>query len=95
MINPSWYIWVFFKLVGYLIDPVTKSKIHFVNTEKPLTEEEMKNVSKDKPEGYGSWTDLRVYVDQEQLESRLGGAFNFQFDPEVYWDAFTERTKQK
>ncbi|KAI8820675.1 CRAL-TRIO domain-containing protein [Fimicolochytrium jonesii] len=34
LFNPSWYLWVFFKVVGPFIDPVTRSKIHFVNLKK-------------------------------------------------------------
>ncbi|KAJ1567037.1 hypothetical protein HK405_007410 [Cladochytrium tenue] len=31
MVNPSWYLWVFFRLIRPFLDPVTKSKIHFVS----------------------------------------------------------------
>ncbi len=106
MVNPAWYVWMCFKIVGYLIDPATKTKIHFADTNKmrqsgfsnsdeTLSTELIPNDPSmekgNRPEGFGSWIDLRHYIPSHMLESRLEGSFQFDFDKDVYWSVFKER----
>ncbi|KAJ3113788.1 hypothetical protein HDU96_002927 [Phlyctochytrium bullatum] len=87
MINPSWYLWVFFKLLGPFLDPVTKSKIHFVNISKQL---EMNATGVKEEHGTAGWTNILFYVDADQLPKHYGGEFEFEWDHAAYWNVFTK-----
>ncbi|KAI8853058.1 CRAL-TRIO domain-containing protein [Chytridium lagenaria] len=86
MINPSWYLWMFFKLLGPFLDPVTKSKIHFVNVSKQL---EMNATGTKDEQGTAGWTNILFYVDPDQLPVAYGGTHNFVYDHKTYWKQYT------
>ncbi|KAJ3205253.1 hypothetical protein HDU67_008938 [Dinochytrium kinnereticum] len=86
MINPSWYLWVFFKLLGPFLDPVTKSKIHFVNV---LKQREMNASGLKEEHGTAGWTNILFFVDADQLPTAYGGTYDFVFSHETYWKHFT------
>ncbi|KAJ3417142.1 hypothetical protein HDV05_007001 [Chytridiales sp. JEL 0842] len=95
MVNPTWYLWVFFKLIGAFLDPVTKSKIHFVNVskQKALNEaagaKDGKEVKEGKEEkGTGGWTNILNFIAADQLPARFGGTHEFEYDHETYWKHF-------
>lgn len=75
-----------------MIDPTTKAKIHFVSLakieESMEKSQEQQEPVEEKTEGYGSWTDLRLFVNEDQLESRLGGTYSFEFNADDYWKSF-------
>ncbi|KAJ3129947.1 hypothetical protein HK098_007213 [Nowakowskiella sp. JEL0407] len=47
LINPGYYLYVLFKLIGPFMDPVTKSKIHFCNLKKQAEMHDLKKTSDD------------------------------------------------
>ncbi|KAL2918466.1 hypothetical protein HK105_201867 [Polyrhizophydium stewartii] len=133
VINPSWYLWVLFRVVGPFLDPVTRSKIHMVNLKNLLAEDagddsssssrqtlprsapradESHETAADPTEtavlaaataaaaaeepqgkqvdGTGGWTDIRKYIDPEQLLSDYGGKYPFDWKFEDYWPIITK-----
>ncbi|KAI9099766.1 CRAL-TRIO domain-containing protein [Phlyctochytrium arcticum] len=105
MINPSWYLWVFFKVIGPFMDPITRSKIHMVDLKKQAeynsksssslpgstTSSSQDNVGKDEPQGgEGTWSNIRHYIDGPMLLREYGGEFDFEYDHPTYWSAVNE-----
>lgn len=86
MINPSWYLWVFFKLLGPFLDPATKEKIHFVRVSKQ--KENRQNGTEVEP-GTGGWTNIFEFIDQDQLPDKYGGNHSFVYDHKTYWAFFS------
>ncbi|KAJ3067646.1 hypothetical protein HDU98_009142 [Podochytrium sp. JEL0797] len=78
MINPSWYLPVLLTMLGPFMDPVTKSKIHFVN---------LKDTSKVQGtnKGTGGWVNILDCVDADQLPTRYGGSYEYVYNHGVYW----------
>ncbi|KAJ3192720.1 hypothetical protein HK101_006084 [Irineochytrium annulatum] len=83
MINPTWYLWVFFKLLGPFLDPVTKSKIHFFNSKV------QKQINDGNSEGSAGWTNIADHIDLDQVPVEYGGTFEFVWDHETYWRHLT------
>ncbi|KAI8853059.1 hypothetical protein BC829DRAFT_414177 [Chytridium lagenaria] len=71
---------------GPFLDPVTKSKIHFVNISKQLEDECDRNKEE---HGTAGWTNILYFVDPDQLPVAYGGSYSFEYDHEVYWKKFT------
>ncbi|KAJ3270319.1 hypothetical protein HDV01_000384 [Terramyces sp. JEL0728] len=82
IVNPSWYIWVFFKLIKPFIDPVTAAKLHFVG----------QNQSK-KEDGMGGYVELTDYIDEHMLLKNYGGTHDWDWDFEYYWIAKMKQRK--
>ncbi|KAJ3273167.1 hypothetical protein HK104_004310 [Borealophlyctis nickersoniae] len=85
MVNPSWYMSIFFKILGPFMDPITRSKIHFVNLKKQA---EFNSKPDDTPagaEGMGGWTNIRNYIAPDQLCASFGGEFQYEFKHDEYW----------
>ncbi|KAI9007340.1 CRAL-TRIO domain-containing protein [Gaertneriomyces semiglobifer] len=95
MINPTWYLWVFFKIIGPFLDPVTREKIHFVDLKKQAEvnkrehdeKSDAGSQEKDVTIGMGGWTNIRHYIAPELLSSDYGGTYNYEYDHQAYWDA--------
>ncbi|KAJ3297160.1 hypothetical protein HDU79_004534 [Rhizoclosmatium sp. JEL0117] len=78
MINPSWYLPFFLGLLSPFMDPVTKSKINMVNLKDTSS-------STGTTKGTGGWIKILDYIDEDQLPTRYGGTFEFQYEHETYW----------
>ncbi|KAJ3014475.1 UNVERIFIED_CONTAM: hypothetical protein HDU68_000252 [Siphonaria sp. JEL0065] len=78
MINPSWYLPVLLTCLGPFMDPVTKSKIHFVNLKDTSRVAGTNN-------GTGGWVNILDCVEADQLPTQYGGSFEFQYSHDVYW----------
>ncbi|TPX65183.1 hypothetical protein SpCBS45565_g05336 [Spizellomyces sp. 'palustris'] len=91
MINPSWYLWVFFKIIGPFLDPITRSKIHFVNLKKQADFNHNTNEgeSAKEVEGMGGWTNIRYYIGPDQLLKQYGGEVDYEHVHDIYWKAIT------
>ncbi|KAJ3040162.1 hypothetical protein HDV00_011382 [Rhizophlyctis rosea] len=83
MINPTWYLWAFFKIITPFMDPVTRAKVHFVDLKK-------QQQNKETSEGMGGWTNLLDYIDEEQLLGDYGGGHDFVYKHEDYWGAYSK-----
>ncbi|KAJ3046085.1 hypothetical protein HDV00_003835 [Rhizophlyctis rosea] len=80
-INPTWYIWTFFKIITPLMDPVTRAKIQFVDLKK---QNEM-NQKESAPEGLGGYTNIRNHISADMLPQIYGGGWDYEFKHEEYW----------
>ncbi|KAJ3020802.1 hypothetical protein HKX48_000183 [Thoreauomyces humboldtii] len=86
-----------FQLIGPFLDPVTKSKIHFVDLKKlkkidaaqAASSDSLDNKSYKEAVGMGGWTDPRRYIAPEMLSAEYGGAHSFVYDHKIYWPAVT------
>lgn len=89
--NPSWYVWVLFKILKPFIDPVTASKINFVDLrqEKQLKQEHNEKQAS-KLEGMGGYKSILDYIDADQLLVEYGGSFVMPWHFESYWDAISK-----
>jgi CRAL/TRIO domain len=87
LINPSWYLPVMFRLLGTFLDPVTRSKIHFVRHKRG--EQNDANEEHHHQEGTGGYTNLEEYIDHDQLLERYGGSYPFEYSFEDYWPKFS------
>lgn len=77
IMNPTWYLWIFFKLLRPFLDPVTASKINLVNpNEKDASTEGMGSVSAG---------DIFHYIAPEQLLEEYGGVMAWKWDFDSYW----------
>jgi hypothetical protein len=65
---------------------VTKAKIHFVNVNKQLV---MNEAGTKDEKGTGGWTNILHFIAPEQLPTRFGGTFDFEFEHETYWKNFS------
>jgi hypothetical protein len=80
-INPSWYLWVLFRIIKPLIDPVTASKINFVD----LNNQNHKSTESDL-QGVGKYLSILDYIDSDQLLTEYGGNVDMPWDFESYWN---------
>jgi hypothetical protein len=79
MINPSWYLWVFFKMLRPFLDPVTAKKIHFVQTKKDVNQQKQNDAN------MGGWTNIFEHIDESQVWKEYNGTSNFEFNFDKYW----------
>lgn len=70
------------------LDPVTKSKIHIINLSKQLKQIDNPDIAQEFKAS--SIDDIRNYIDESELDSSFGGAFNFEYQVEFYAQAFFE-----
>lgn len=61
------------------MDPVTKAKIRFINTD-------------DTKEADSGFSNLEDYIPLDQMEVELGGKYNFAFDISSYWSSLLKVT---
>lgn len=74
-----WFFMTTYKATSALMDPVTKEKIRFINTD-------------DTKEAGSGYSNLEDYIPLNQMEVELGGKFNFAFDISTYWDSLLKVT---
>jgi hypothetical protein len=74
VVNPTWYIWTFFTILGPFLDPVTKDKIHIIGQQKKEEHADVKSCS-----------DMTLYIHKEHLLKEYGGDHDFEWDFETYW----------
>lgn len=88
MLNPGLVVWLFFKVIGPLLDPVTRKKVNFVDVDK-IKNGECKSKSQEggveKSAGFGDYVDVLDFVDAEQLQVEHGGSLEFEFAGKEYW----------
>ena len=65
------------------MDPITRSKIHFVDLAKQA--EINKSENKDTLEGLGGYTNIRHHVPPDMLPNMYGGDWDYEFRHEEYW----------
>ncbi|KAJ2096353.1 hypothetical protein GGI09_004403 [Coemansia sp. S100] len=75
VLSPPAYFVMFYRLVAPFIDPVTKSKIAFVDA-KGL---------KRKGRRDGDWVDIRELVDPRMLQLEAGGDWTYKYSQDLYW----------
>jgi hypothetical protein len=85
--NAPWYFWVFFKIMSPFIHPVTRAKIHFVDTKT------MDSITADK-EG-GTWVNLKNHIEPAVLEKDFKGDFAYNYDHASYWPEFLKKVRSK
>ncbi|KAG1343435.1 hypothetical protein G6F62_004790 [Rhizopus arrhizus] len=78
-VNSPWFFLTTFKMVAPFMDPVTRNKIKFINDDS----------SKSNSPDVISMEDC---IDSNQIETSLGGKYNFSFDISTYWKALLEKT---
>ncbi|KAJ3117034.1 hypothetical protein HDU96_008078 [Phlyctochytrium bullatum] len=85
-VNPSWYFWVFFRIVSPFMDPETKAKIHFYSTQKAIASSKSEKAGDETAEATtGGWENILKYIDADQLDAAYGGSRKFVFDHPEYW----------
>ena len=82
VMNPTWYLWVFFKLLRPFLDPVTAAKINMID---PEAEKKKNAESAAAAEGMGVVSSIFHYIAPEQLLEEYGGSMNWAWDFEDYW----------
>ncbi|ORY52354.1 CRAL/TRIO domain-containing protein [Rhizoclosmatium globosum] len=92
MVNPSWYLSVFFKLISPFLDPVTKAKIYFCKVDRSgktvASVTENAAASNESGEGTGGWVNsMQELAAAEQLPIEFGGTFDFEYSHSEYWPA--------
>ncbi|KAJ3014477.1 UNVERIFIED_CONTAM: hypothetical protein HDU68_000254 [Siphonaria sp. JEL0065] len=92
VVNPSWYLSVFFKLLSPFMDPVTKAKLYFCKVDRSgKTSNTESSVQKeDTTEGTGGWADILEIADADQLPVEFGGKYDFVYDHKVYWEKLSQ-----
>ncbi|KAJ2826955.1 hypothetical protein GGI24_002776 [Coemansia furcata] len=75
VLSPPAYFVVFYRIVAPFIDPVTKSKIAFVDLKG----------EKGKGRKDGDWVDIRELVHPDMLQSEAGGDWMYKFSQDAYW----------
>ncbi|RUP43129.1 CRAL-TRIO domain-containing protein [Jimgerdemannia flammicorona] len=85
IVHSPWFFWPFFKVISPFIDPITRSKIKFVDPKHVY--EPAKDSSKEH-----EWVSLFEYYTPEQLEKDFNGGINFKWDFEKYWQALLDKT---
>ncbi|RUS33207.1 CRAL-TRIO domain-containing protein [Jimgerdemannia flammicorona] len=85
LVSSPWFFWPFFKVISPFIDPITRSKIKFVDPKHVY--EPAKDSSKEH-----EWVSLFEYYTPEQLEKDFNGGINFKWDFEKYWQALLDKT---
>ncbi|KAF9976763.1 hypothetical protein BGZ73_007898 [Actinomortierella ambigua] len=81
IIHAPWFFFPFYKLISPWIDPVTKAKIHFVDMKK----QKPKSSSSSPPSG--DHINLLDAIPLDMLEQEYGGASEYKYDQEIYWQA--------
>ncbi|KAJ1820688.1 hypothetical protein LPJ60_003073 [Coemansia sp. RSA 2675] len=75
VLSPPAYFVMFYRIVAPFIDPVTKSKIAFVD---------VKGV-KGRGRKEGDWVDVRELVRPDMLQSEAGGDWMYKYCQDAYW----------
>ncbi|KAI8618924.1 CRAL-TRIO domain-containing protein [Chytriomyces sp. MP71] len=82
VVNPTWYMWVLYKMVSPFVDNNTKSKVFFV-TSDPAS-------SQGKPDkDTGGFVTLELAIDLDQVSTDLGGTREYTFNHLAYWKLFS------
>ncbi|KAJ2463373.1 hypothetical protein EV174_006963, partial [Coemansia sp. RSA 2320] len=76
ILSPPSYFVLFYHIVSPFIDPVTKAKIAFVD---------LAAGAKAKPTAAGPWANIFDHIEAEQLQSDVGGAWEYRYSQEAYW----------
>ncbi|KAL1921804.1 uncharacterized protein VTP21DRAFT_10446 [Calcarisporiella thermophila] len=86
LVNTPWFFWTFWKLISPFIDPVTRSKIRFVDLKT------QNNVQPNQEKG--DWANLLHYIPAEQLEADFGGKLDYEFKFDDYWRTLLSTTQE-
>ncbi|KAI9351287.1 CRAL-TRIO domain-containing protein [Obelidium mucronatum] len=95
IVNPSWYLSVFFGIVSPFMDPVTKAKIYFCKVDRSGKNSSAAGenaVQKNETtEGTGGWAASMLEIaDADQLPVEFGGKHNFVYNHKVYWQKLSQ-----
>ncbi|KAJ3247610.1 hypothetical protein HDU78_003723 [Chytriomyces hyalinus] len=86
-IRPTWYLSFLYGVIAPFMDPITKKKLVFI---KDASQSASKPPAMDNDE-VGGWRDsIFEFVDVDQLRGEYGGDHQFNFDYDIYWEAFTK-----
>ncbi|KAI8638790.1 CRAL-TRIO domain-containing protein [Parasitella parasitica] len=80
LVNSPWFFLTTFKVIGPFMDPVTRNKIKFINSD-----DNTKSTNNDQ-------INIDDYIPLKQMEVSLGGQYNFAFDIDTYWSALLRET---
>jgi hypothetical protein len=79
---PTWYLWIFLKILSPFIDPKTVKKINLVDPEA-----DKKKSNKQDSAGIGGFvSSILNFVDPEQLLEEYGGSLQWEWNFEDYWN---------
>ncbi|ORX68414.1 CRAL/TRIO domain-containing protein [Linderina pennispora] len=84
VLSPPTLFVMFYHIVAPFIDPVTKSKIAFVNV----------NGKKQVDGKDGPWVNIDEFVDKSRLQREAGGEWDFKFDREHYWPVLVKEYEE-
>lgn len=79
-----WFFWPFFRIISPFIDPVTRSKIKFVDLKHKY---DPAKAAKEH-----EWVNMFEYYTPEQLEKDFNGSLNFKWDFAKYWQTLLDKT---
>lgn len=86
--NPTWYLWVFYRLLRPWMDPVTAAKIHLVDPEDEK-KKKAQGESKASSEGMGgSVSSIQTYIHPDELLVEFGGNLEYEWNFDSYWGNF-------
>ncbi|KAI8326204.1 CRAL/TRIO domain-containing protein, partial [Martensiomyces pterosporus] len=84
VLSPPTIFVMFYHIVAPFIDPVTKTKIAFVDVNG--TKGKGKSTKPDAKTD-GPWVDILDYIEPTQLQSDAGGEWSFRYEQDCYWPA--------
>ncbi|KAI8920416.1 CRAL-TRIO domain-containing protein [Entophlyctis helioformis] len=84
IVNPTWYLSMFFGLIGPFLDPVTRSKLYIVD---PKTQGDLSKGGSMPTTGMGGWTDIRQHIPAKYLWKEFGGDLDYEWNFDEYWAA--------
>ncbi|KAF9167574.1 hypothetical protein DFQ26_004089 [Actinomortierella ambigua] len=91
IIHAPWFFFPFYKLISPWIDPVTKAKIHFVDMKKQKQKSSSSSSSTSSSSASSPTSSEHVQlldaIPLDMLEQEYGGASEYKYDQEIYWQA--------